>query len=404
MIKYIGGESVKMNMIGFYMPATTYICVLEEPDDKTIEEGFLALEQYVTNELGLIIKQIIPNRYTVIVENNDEYTLAHEIKYDDKSPYPVKCQPSNILRHMNSRPFTMDTLYMDEQGQLVELINCAKDDIGRMYYRNQSPFYPMVYNYPEIIVDVLHGKITQHCRYSDDIESTFYRSMRNVKAFINEGKTKAKLTELFHKDYFMTTTNHIRDYEGLRYYLTNNCGLSLQPMVEPPPHIIMEDDSGYFRDPQFKMKKPVVKPKKAEPLKWGGFEAAMPGIQKAQFKVKLNKDGFIDNPIEELRRGAVMPDPDPLGLREEDLLQKLKKEPEDPFAFVRDAVMDFRKFGIENNADKLNFIQNQRDNIADGLDDGLYGGKDIDGAIKMMDLLDEKENEIRQNIADAGRW
>lgn len=402
MIKYIGGESIKMGMIGFYMPATTYICVLEEPDDKTIEEGFLMLEQYVTNELGLIIKQIIPNRYTVIVENNDEYTLAHEITYDDKSPYAVKCQPSNILRHMNSRPFTMDTLYNDERGELVELINCAKDDIGRMYYRNQAPFYPMIYNYPELIIDVLHGKITQHCKYSEDIETTFYRSMRNVKAFINENKTKAKLNELFHKDYFMTTTSHIRDYEGLRYYLVNNCGLSLQPITEPPPHIIMEDDSGYFKDPQLKMKKAVVKARKPEPLKWQPFKPEfgmdVPGLKGEPFKVRLNPDGFIENPIEELRRGAQLPEPDLLGLHDQ------PKEAVDPFQFGRKAVLNFKAFGIFNVKDQIQFIRNERENIQEGLDDGIYNAKQINKAIEMLDLLDNKEDEIRKNNPELAGW
>lgn len=123
---YEAGESVFRGIIGKEVLEKTYVCVIENAQEKTMEEARTLLK-YELQEANL--NPTIFQDTGFIAKTGDIYEVANELVYESEA---FRRQPSNILRHVFSVPLTIHGLYKDEQDEVIDLTQKGIDHIVGM--------------------------------------------------------------------------------------------------------------------------------------------------------------------------------------------------------------------------------------------------------------------------------
>ncbi len=121
MLIYEANKSVFLKYSRRETPYLTYICVHETPEEVPVEIAFDEMCDMLKSK-GLVFKNINRDKFTIQMSNNDEYSLAFAETNNGKKLV-------NLLRYMFSRIFTIEALYIDEDGEIVDLTNRSKHDI-----------------------------------------------------------------------------------------------------------------------------------------------------------------------------------------------------------------------------------------------------------------------------------
>lgn len=225
------GESVAKKVQGGNLAYNTYAC-MSESSTENMDEAFQYMKNYLSFTLSFKIVSENIESYSVKLENGDEYTLCHERMFESNKM--LKCVPSNILRHIISRPFTKDCLYYDEEGQVVDLTTKAKKDVGNYAIRLNLGFITEFENNPDIILDILKGVIFDRYKMYGDIEDYFCGNYRiPQKRLTNKNGILEQLFDHNSKQMLMI----LEKYLGLHRYFYDYMRLKFKPILPEFPKI-----------------------------------------------------------------------------------------------------------------------------------------------------------------------
>lgn len=212
---YETGDSVKLQVSlgtdrAAIPEATQFICVLDDTD--------ISLEQGKTKMLEQL--DITPDNissedeYSVTLENGVTYELAHE-RIIEKD-FSVIYRPSNLLRHIYSLNFTIDMLYRNEEGEVIDISGNGSDDLHNNLLRTITPVKKLLAADNKAIIDIIYARVAQGRRLHRDIEFCLTERLDYIKPL--EG-TYSKIKEIvrsantFHNYmYMMETLPALRDY------------------------------------------------------------------------------------------------------------------------------------------------------------------------------------------------
>lgn len=170
MISYEYGYSVYRREIG-EMPEYKSLVIIDEFfNDESLEQSFQRMKEFVSKKEDIMV---VDDKNLTVRTLDNLYTLALDKTFDAKDNLIVK--QGNIIRHIMSQDFTRDCLYIDENGQTVDLTGRAKKDIGKSILTCQ--FNPRL-NYltnPRILSQYLDSKFFGRERIDDNLSDLVYR-------------------------------------------------------------------------------------------------------------------------------------------------------------------------------------------------------------------------------------
>lgn len=214
------GLSVK-NLLrnGSESSAKTFVCILDAPQDYTMHTGMVAMLDYIKATVGDDC-EFTDQPYTIKIKNNT-YTLAHEVLATKTG---VTHQPSGILRHVLSRIFTAEALYI-EDGAVIDLTQKGIQDIANNVLRSIKDVYSLVNTMPECIARMFEVRaMYQQLNFNGDTKYALEqcKPTRLLSDFVPlqryiETDTVNKIQELF-------------KFAGLKNYLIKHCGIQLNVM------------------------------------------------------------------------------------------------------------------------------------------------------------------------------
>lgn len=218
---YKGGECVKLSLSGANPQYNTYIAVLDNPIEKTIEQGINELKEYLTQHSSVVFDAIKTiGNVSITLNNGDVYTIAHDTIIENDNVIYLPC---NMLRHCFNEMFTINSLYYDN-NELIDLTSSGKYCVQHKELRSCKPINSYVKINPNLLVDMFYLKITEHYYFSGDIEHCFY-DLRNIKSIDLNQETVDKIKTMFSPAFIINTLSCIGNYLPFFRYLINVCGL-----------------------------------------------------------------------------------------------------------------------------------------------------------------------------------
>lgn len=142
-------RSVMERFSGF---PTTQICVLAKTDNKTIEQGFGEMLDYLASkQIGVV--DVVKPTISVLGSDGIVYILANQRK-PTRTGYIYS--PSNLLRHVFCTDFTLESLYYDENGDVVDLTSHAMRDWEGQRFAAQMNFKQNLWLNPNLVWKILY--------------------------------------------------------------------------------------------------------------------------------------------------------------------------------------------------------------------------------------------------------
>lgn len=287
-IIYECGLSIYTRLSGNAPLQRDYVCILENPDDLTADQAFVKLLE-ILKDKEIKIKERC--QHYIIAENNDTYTFANDRIYDASGIVTVK--PSNILRHVFSRDFTVQSLYIDETGQTVDLTNQALNDIQnfRLMVNNGLTYKDLFKRNVDFLIDALYYRITQRLTFAGHLEEYIYSMNTDHLAKVDGSHPKIKkLIERDSKE-FISVINSITNVSR---YFYNVCGMKLIPSFGHP---IEEEKPMTLKSKPIKDYAFFTEKIASEPIRYftasDAIQSGNPGI------INVPNHDFVDGPIRE---------------------------------------------------------------------------------------------------------
>lgn len=225
------GASVADRVRGLTPTVGTFVCVVDTPQEKTLEQAFFEM-LYNLTETGIVITEVLMTELKAVTSKNAIYTLAHEIVLTGET---ITFNPSNLARHIFSRLFYYDALYINEQNEIADLTRNAINfitsaDIG---------FIPkncdlILKKNPDLLLPIIRQIL--HSTRNFIVEGTeIYFALKafNCKKAISRPVLE-ELVELINMNP-MKFFNTLKDFPRLLNYLYNICGLQTTVVIEKPP-------------------------------------------------------------------------------------------------------------------------------------------------------------------------
>jgi hypothetical protein len=224
---YEFGESVAAQAGMGKVKHRTFVYVLDSAQDVTIQDGFAIMLRELAGAGHQFEKVEMPS---VICKNGNVYTLAHEKVYGKNGE--ITLQPSNVLRHALSQTFTIDTLYIDENKEMVDITHNGIRDAGNHRLEVVGDFENIAKSDPNILVECLHRRIMKGCGWGPRLNE----QMSYLSPIIPPFATPPPLLlELISPKTLKSFMAHIEGYGGLYKYFTNTCGMKIAVTFDPPP-------------------------------------------------------------------------------------------------------------------------------------------------------------------------
>lgn len=229
---YECGQSVALQACN--LPAKSYktfACVVD--NKSTIEDAF----SIMVAELGKEHTDMDINEQELMVRTpKAHYTLAHEKSYDKKGNKVLT--PSNILRHVFTRTFTMGSLYINEDKEIVDLAEALR-------YIQSHTLYTII-PFEQLITwdnDVLMKTIFLKIKYGYILDQTIDRVLQNfplsVKPLSGNNVWLDKLLMSHGHQFFV----FLRNYNRVSKYLFTNSQLKLTATFTPNEAILAEQEA-----------------------------------------------------------------------------------------------------------------------------------------------------------------
>jgi hypothetical protein len=242
---YECGKSVAERFYNTGFKYKTYVCVIESAQDLSLNNAFNLMVSELQKS-GIIIKSIeMPIAYCSI---GNTYTLAHEIVKSKNNTLDLK--PSNIIRHIMSTTFTMDSLYIDiENNEVIDITHEGIHDIKNNVLSTVKDFEFYASTYEYFINECLHEVICSRkelgkkldnafCNTSADTLKVFKIPCENFKAMVTMNKLKLFLS-------------YLDSYQMLKEYYNNYCGLSISFNFNPPERTILKQPKSPHNEKKF---------------------------------------------------------------------------------------------------------------------------------------------------------
>lgn len=229
---YKNGDCLKRMYEGKNEAPYTFVCVLSEPHDKTIDEAITKVENFLTNNLKLKLKE--RNGLTFTDTDNNKYVVGHELSFN-KTTFEAIHTPSNIIRHVTTRPFSNESLYIDEHGETIDISHNAYRDIRNNFLRCNLPFYNLAFINPNIMINVMYSYVVEGYQFDGDIENFLARDAVKFKPIVLNEETIQQFTEIFSKHTMVKAFNFVTQYNSFRDYLIHKCGLQFNFKLESNP-------------------------------------------------------------------------------------------------------------------------------------------------------------------------
>lgn len=231
---YECGSSVSARFLGIKCSYKTFVCIADELDNISISEAY---EQMVAHLERNGNKTEKVDQFTVkVCSNKYLYIVAHE--------YVKKCNkyvasPCGIVRHVLNRVWTIDSLYIDETGELIDITHHGVTDCEHNTLSVIGDFYARLNQRPEILLYLIDAMISGRRNISPVITNIIKldKGLRNIPPIESDN---IKL-----QDYLTNRASDITymndQYVGIRNYFEKNCGCKLQMIYNPPPFKIDEN-------------------------------------------------------------------------------------------------------------------------------------------------------------------
>lgn len=230
-IMYECGLSVFNKVIGYDVKNKDYVYVLDNAAELSADQAFAQLIELLKLQQIKIKERC---QHYVIAENNDTYTFANERTYKNGTAI---IKPCNILRHVFSRDFSIESLYVDENGQVVDLTNQALNDISNrsLNISNGADRKTLFQRGNEFLVDCLYYNIKNNMHFVGGVEEFIYNFAPTSITKIDGANIKLQEIIGDQCKQFLSLINNI---SNLHRYFYNVCGMKLTPTFG---HIIKEE-------------------------------------------------------------------------------------------------------------------------------------------------------------------
>lgn len=229
---YECGLSVADNLRRRLPGKITKVCVLDNYMQLTLEQAFDAMLDNIGRDKGVIDKDRLS-----ISSDKETFTLAHEISYDKHDNKIVS--PANILRHVYSRDFTYQTLYIDN-GEIVDIASASEDIINRQL-KCQNSFRKMMLRDSSIITKVLYISAVHNWTLGRDILGEIRLGIpRDVEPITGSDVWIKKMCEQGAIKTFLSILNNSN---ALHHYFYNRCGLKESISFVPPTKPVDDYDA-----------------------------------------------------------------------------------------------------------------------------------------------------------------
>lgn len=209
----------------------TYVCVPEDTQ-KPLMHLFKEMQEEV---IGLSnIDSIDEDRLTVISKNKQiTYTLSHEVIIDNNFNKTVL--PSNLLRYLYSRVFSIETLYIGDHNEIIDLRDASTDAVNR----NLVP----ITNYKNLLIGDYNTLLTtldlwylKNYRPSTQVEDILYETIPYLVEPINSDNKMFKY--ILESIDTSLLKNKIGGYPFLDVYFNKVCGLKFEVVFKPEQNFI----------------------------------------------------------------------------------------------------------------------------------------------------------------------
>lgn len=243
------GRSIDNFLMGSQKFKDDYIGVLDDVlQSLDIEEAFEVFRTRLLNENNVKIKQAYTEPCTVVDADDNTYTLAHEtiIKEEKGGKQKNKLiqRPSNLLRHLCTRDFRLENIYIDENKNLVDITANALADKDRRILNPQIKLSTVVEYNPYSLIKCLYyvvskGFFLTEPEYTGILNSNFQR-LRPIN--IEDSK---QLEIMVTKDpaFFY---DQISKFNSSKWYFTSVCNLKFEVKYVGQKNVIMPFSSSFF--------------------------------------------------------------------------------------------------------------------------------------------------------------
>lgn len=213
---YECGYSASMRRLKRIPLYRTYVCVTEEFCSDT-EDAFNDMLELLASK-DIIIKDIIKKFLYVVSNKGDIYTLSHEKVLDNKDK--IQRVVSNLTRYVASCTFKKDAIYIDDEGQFVDIFGDALHYVDR-YKLDAKKFPLLLENDPNMFIEFLVSSIVENFSVVSDIHYDIFDIRLVKKTNDMDYYMLTRLLDNFSKDTMQT----IMRYSNFENYLFNICGL-----------------------------------------------------------------------------------------------------------------------------------------------------------------------------------
>lgn len=229
---YEQGESVaKVRVLGRSNFLKTYAYVADECDN--IDKAFSEMLNYISTTVNEKVIKVDEINLRATVSGGVEYTLCHELVNGKKN---FK-KPCNIIRYVSLKVYTKDSLYVDENGEVIDVTHRAISDISNSCNGFVQGFTETITNHPDVIPEILLSWLGY---FSCDISSDISRNIKDIPestpCFDITTPSAKKLLEF---KIVLSLINNLSESSMTYKYLTKRCGLTLNcsfnPSTEPLP-------------------------------------------------------------------------------------------------------------------------------------------------------------------------
>jgi hypothetical protein len=228
---YEQGESVAKKVLRKSTRCKTYAYVADESEN--IAKAFGEMLEYVTTNADENIIKVDEANLTITVSGGNEYSLCHEI-VDDKKNFKKPC---NIIRYVSLKIYTKDSLYIDENNEVIDVTHRGINDLSNNCVGFVQGFNETVGRYPNIIPEILLNWLGYG---TNDISSDISRNISEIpESTPCFDITTASAKNLLDYKIAFRLMNNLSDRSMTYNYLTKRCGLtfncSFNPSTEPLP-------------------------------------------------------------------------------------------------------------------------------------------------------------------------
>ena len=216
---YENGLSIYREMAGLEQNKMSYVCVLDSPQDYTITEAFAEMVEFLKSEKSLTNFSIDLENHRIICNNGNSYTLATELLFKNGE---FSFKPASIIRHCFTRLFTVESLYKNKEGEIIETVPKSLNDVGnnRLLFTNKDVDYNLNL-FPDLLPLILEKILQYNCVIGSELERkvSFFRPIKHITNF-------EKIKELIEKYGAVAMTLFSR-YASVKTYLFEHCGMEL---------------------------------------------------------------------------------------------------------------------------------------------------------------------------------